>query len=899
MSAAPGTSPSVAHVAGPDGPLLVTDLLLPAGSLVGLLTRALESGDWLDAYLAVAGLTQLADDHSHPDPWQLRRTADYLVSQGPRAARWGALATTAAAELLQRGRGRRPDGAPDARAALAELGMSLAAQVLQPGREVDRCRLADLTRLATRAVDAWGGDVARPPACFRGFDQEPGDLRLLARAWLDHSARPDAPVCVVGVRTSGCYLAPLLAAALQAEGTPRPGVVTHRPPRPFMEWERAILRDTVAHGGVVLVCDDPPGTGSTLAGTVRAVSGAGVPDAAQALVLAVFGDPPELPPALRDRDAVLLPWPAWSVHPRLEEDRVGAALEDMLGPRWRVGSVHRLGPPGAPGGRGHVRARYTVDLADRHTGRTERRDLLVEGAGLGYLGRHALAVAQALGNHVPRVYGFSEGLLYREWLPDGPGAGEDVAGAERVASYVADRARALPVASDPTPGLRGRDPVWEVAAGLLAGPYGPAAPVARTVALEPLSRRLLACDHPSVVDGATELERWRPSAGPGGLRKVDFHQYAFSTTELCCYDQVFDLAGAAAAARSPAFEATLRHAWEAGTGRRVDAERWLLYRLTHVHRLVGAGALAPHRAAQCAAAAVHDYLAGCYLRDLDPTADGPWVAVDLDGVLETDRLGFPSTSPAGVLALRAMRAHGYRPALVTGRSLDDARDRCERLGLAGAVAEYGMAAWDPRTGQEVDLRDAAARELMTAVRTEMQAHGLEVDAGHRYAVRVRQDGGPLRGDLARTIPLLREPDVLVVPGEGQTDIVARALDKGTGLDHLMAGSRGLCALAVGDSASDLPMLERALLARAPRNADARVRAAGVPVTRRAYQLGLLDACAQLLGHRPGGCADCRPPAFPPRTRAVLAVLGLPEGGAATVPLRSLRLLSLLAGRDQW
>jgi len=864
-----------------------------------LLTRALESGDWLDAYLAVAGLTQLADDSSHPDPLQLRRTADYLAGRGPRAARWGAVATTTAAELLLRGRGRRRDGAPGARAALAELVMSLAAQVLHPGRDVDRCRLADLARVATRDVGPWDADVARPPACFRAFDQHPDDLRLLARAWLDHSGRAAAPVCVVGVRTSGSYLAPLLAAALEDEGTPRPEVVTHRPPRPFLQWERAVLRNTVAHGGVVLVCDDPPGTGSTLAGTVRAVSGAGVPDREQALVLAVFGDPPELPSALHDRDAVLLPWPAWSVHRRLEEDRVGVELARMLGPQWRVGSVRRLGPPGAPGGRGHVRARYTVDLADRHTGRTERRDVLVEGAGLGYLGRHALAVAGALVDHVPRVYGFSEGLLYREWLPDGPGAREDVAGAERVASYVADRARALPVATDPSPRLRGRDPVWEVAAGLLAGPYGPAAPFARTVALEPLTRRLLACDHPSVVDGATELERWRPSAAPGGLRKVDFHQFVFSNTELSCYDQVFDLAGAAAAARSPEFEATLRQAWEAGTGRRVDAERWLLYRLTHVHRLVDAGALTPRRAAQSGAAAVHDYLAGCYLRDLDPPDGGPWVAVDLDGVLETDRLGFPAASPAGVLALRALRAHGYQPALVTGRSLDDASDRCLRLGLAGAVAEYGMAAWDARTGQDVDLRDAAARELMAAVRTDLQARGLEVDAGHRYAVRVRQDGGPLRGDLERTIPLLRDPDVRVVRGQGQTDIGARALDKGTGLDHLMAGSRALCALAVGDSASDLPMMERALLARAPRNADAQVRAAGVPLTRHAYQLGLLDACAQLLGHRPGDCPDCRPPTFPPRTRAVLAVLGLPEGGAGTVPVRSLQLLALLARGASW
>jgi len=42
-------------------------------------------------------------------------------------------------------------------------------------------------------------------------------------------------------------------------------------------------------------------------------------------------------------------------------------------------------------------------------------------------------------------------------------------------------------------------------------------------------------------------------------------------------------------------------------------------------------------------------------------ATGPLVAVDLDGVLECDPLGYPATSPSGALAVRALIAHGYRP----------------------------------------------------------------------------------------------------------------------------------------------------------------------------------------------------------------------------------------------
>ena len=51
-------------------------------------------------------------------------------------------------------------------------------------------------------------------------------------------------------------------------------------------------------------------------------------------------------------------------------------------------------------------------------------------------------------------------------------------------------------------------------------------------------------------------------------------------------------------------------------------------------------------------AAVHDYLAALYLCHLPP-ATGPLCAIDLDGVLECDQLGFSATSPTGALALRA------------------------------------------------------------------------------------------------------------------------------------------------------------------------------------------------------------------------------------------------------
>jgi hydroxymethylpyrimidine pyrophosphatase-like HAD family hydrolase len=406
-------------------------------------------------------------------------------------------------------------------------------------------------------------------------------------------------------------------------------------------------------------------------------------------------------------------------------------------------------------------------------------------------------------------------------------------------------------------------------------------------------RRLLRHDRPIVLDGNTDPRHWLadPVAG-GGLRKVDFYQHAFGHLGLACYDPVCDLAGAAADPPSPDFEAQLREAYRRIGGQEVDGERWLLYRLAQLWRLGNVGDLDDDRVRQRSAAAVHDYLAALYLGDL-PAATGELCAIDLDGVLECGQLGYPATSPTGVLALRALVAHGYRPVLATGRSVVDVRDRCASFGLVGGVAEYGCAVF--HDGEAIDLRPPRARALLDQIRDELaRCPGVRVDPRQAYAVRAAVGHGPVPTELLAGIPALASPEAQVIQGQGQTDITVTGIDKGSGLRALagLLGQPG-CALAVGDSQPDLPLLACAPLARAPRNAQLGARGGGITMTGRAYQAGLAQACAELLGHRPGRCPVCRPPAFGPRTQAVLAILDLRANGLASVPAGTVTLSRLL------
>jgi hypothetical protein len=748
------------------------------------------------------------------------------------------------------------------------------------------------------AVPGLAGEVLRVPACFHGFDQHPDDVMWLVDEVLRRYPVAEVPVCVLGVRTSGSYLAPLHAAALRAAGV-RARLLTYRPGRPFLRWERAVLAQTARAGGLVLVTDDPPGSGTSLGAAARSAARAGFPDQAIVLVFSSFGSAAEVPDPLRRWPAVVQPWGQWSVHGRLGATQVARALAGLAGPGMEVTDVQPQSRRAGSGERGHVRGRFSAVLTDRRTGVAARRDVVVEGAGLGYLGRQGVAVAGALPGHLPRVYGFADGLLYRDWLPPRGAPPDGDALACTVAGYVAARQRALPAPSAPVGRLGGRDPAWEVAARLLSGQYGPLGVPARPLLLDPAARRLLVPAHPAVADGKTDSRHWLPDpAAQGGLRKVDFYQRAFGHLDLACYDPVFDLAGAAADPPAPDFEARLRAAYLRATGQRVDGERWLLYRLAQLWRLGRAGDLPPAETGARSAAAVHDYLAGLYLTGLPP-ATGPLCAIDLDGVLECDRLGYPATSPAGVLALRALTAHGYRPVLASGRCLPDVRDRCTVFGLAGGVAEYGAALWAGGQGQ--DLLPDRSRVLLDRAREGLAAcPGVAVDPRYRHTVRARWGAGPLPPELAGRIPALAGPDLQVIHGRGQTDVTAAGVDKGTGLTAL-AGllAEPRCALAVGDSPPDLPLFARASLARAPRNARRWADGAGVTVTRRAYQAGLLDACAALLGHRPGGCSACRPPAFAPRTRALLAVLDLRSNGLASIPPSTAALAALTLRGSRW
>jgi hydroxymethylpyrimidine pyrophosphatase-like HAD family hydrolase len=901
-----------------EGPLLVTNLYAPVTELAGLAIRELDRAQWLDAFLVAGGVSQLLADYLSPDPLALRRASSAFMGGDARAAHLvGRMVTAPGAAGLERLADRRPAAARLRRlmtlvdAGLGDLGAvvmgTLGASPATPAVAGLRHACAQIVALSGSLPRALREDVVRLPSCFHSFDQHPDDVARLMSRVAEIAPDRDMSLLVVGLRTSGTYLAPLYRAALLALGYSDVATITMRPGRHLHPDDQDAIRDTAARGGRVIICDDPPGSGVSIARVCAQVARLGAGPDAVILALALFGDADALPEVLRPYPAAILPFEEWSVHRRLEPEWVRAAAAEVAPAGLKVVAATRIAQRTPTVGRGHIGATFEITVRDEATGVESIAEWCVEGVGVGYFGTHAVAVAAPLADYLPDVFGVVDGMLFREWLPETrrvtTSSGADArALAARIAGYADARRRALPVPVDTSLRHGGQYPVWEAVSMLISRACGPIWHVGRGIAVDRAVQRLLAVSTPSVIDGRTTLSEWFIDGDPATMIKSDWHQGAAWNLGLTCCDAVYDVAGAAAASDDPQFRAALLAEYAEVSGDAIDDERWLLYQLAHLWGLPDARREGRQELRRACSRAMQEYYRGIYFADLTPADDGPLCGIDIDGVLETDVMGFPALTPVSAQALRALIAHGYRPAVVTGRSLGEVIERCRAYGLAGGVAEYGSATYIRSEDRITAIGADEDQAVLERLRTDLAARdGVELNTDYALGIRafVRDGGGARRALpddlLAEARHAADAPDVVAIVGDAQTDLVGADIDKGRGV-RALASALGVgvpLEFAVGDTAADVSLLELAVRPYAPAHGKAAL-ADRATITRHAYQAGFADAVGHLIGHTPGGCPVCRVPDGPPGRALLLGLLGLREAGIGRMPARLGRIAAGLA-----
>ncbi|MBV8256245.1 MAG: hypothetical protein JO073_00355 [Actinobacteria bacterium] len=779
------------------------NLLLDLAELEELLDAELaREEDALDAFLLAAGIQQVLEDWLQRDVLHVRALAGRAPGRAEALLRAGDAALVRARPQAEAGR---------LAAKHAAFVDELAARVMADGG-VEGLRRPGHGRLPEALLRS----VQRLPNCFQSFDQKPEDCAALAERFA--ALRPDraAPLVVAGLRTSGNYLAPLVAASLRALGFEDVEVATHRPETPVSPRLRSLLR-----GRAILLVDDPPRTGASLAAAARELEAAGASASDVVLLLPLLGE--GVPEPLEPWPRVVLPFDDWAIQ-------------------------RRLHVPVEPE-RGHVR----IDLGD---------GTLLEGVGLGYFGRHALTVAETIG---ARPVSFEDGLI--RYVPR----------ADTDPLEIALRRRdSLGLPDDPSLRLIRRDATWETGATLIELCFGKTRPIARP-AVRRAARRILTSARPCTIDG--------------GIDSIVGSAFTASGYSLAGFDPVFDLAATG--------DRSLRRAWREATGERVSAERWFLYELLHATavrercRETGDvhGSLDAERAA---ARAMQGYMRETYALG-QTRGNGPLCAIDCDGVLETLWSGIPVLGPDGALALRALQRHGFRPVLVTGRSLGEVRKRCEAYGLPGGVAEYGGAMVAGAT--ETVLLGEEHRDRIDDARRRLAARaGVVADPAFRHSIRAyRFDRDGSHGGVSQAdVDSLAGSGLRTWPGAGQTDFQVAYVDKGTGVDALADALGGEVAFAIGDGAADLPLLRKARRAFAPAGCDPALRtvARELPYP---FQAGLLEAVQAFLGHDPRRCPVCEPPA-PSRDAWLLATALRAKDASRAQKLASAVAVALRRGR---
>lgn len=888
---------------------LLPDFLTLLDALQAEVGRASE-GDAgpLNAYLLAVALGQIVDDALEPST-PFDRAAEYLGFGGRSATRLATVTTRAALRSVGRFGGRqRTVDLRRWRSGLGGLIELLAASLRTDGSvPPDRLRHALGPLCPTGAVladVALRGATPVLPSCFETFDLGVVDMFRLGERLAETVLLPSnatSSIVMIGVRTSGAYIGPLLAEVLRGRGadvdalTMRPGVALTTTSARFVRARASRSR--------FVVTDDPPVTGSSFVRSVDELVRLGVPRTSITVVYPCFIGTPERLRGLEDLSHVTLPWIDWDVHTRLHESAVRSTLVELLPGGSVIGEVEEVKRRTPRRAEAHVRVVYRVCVDDPDGSACERM-IAVQGVGVGYYGEHVAVVAAAQDAAVPEILGLRNGLLFREWLPDShriDSTSDEGRQAllDGLPTYVANRRERLPARADTSLRLAGHQPVWETAAAEISRAFARAWPIAQVVAANPLARRILHVSTPSIIDGTMELENWFGDPDRA-LRTVGFQDRAYWHHGLSSYDSVFDLAGAADRNLDVPHQDDLLRRYAELTGDFVTPERWLLLRLV---QLWGARRRDPSSATavrHAGARVMQHYFATVFL---DGSRTGPagtpaavrrLVALDIDGVFESELLGFSAPTMASAFALRSLLCHGYEPVFATGRGLEEVRDRCRSYGLVGGVAEYGSALYLSDSDERVDLRSDRERESVEALRRALGAtSGVELDDAYRFGVRGRVTRGPVPAAVLHDIAGLLG-GIRVINGDGQTDFVAAGMDKGTGLDALCArladneaGIAPELVFAVGDTESDRPMLVRARHGAVPAHATT-----GTGAWRRTaapYQAGLGEAVHDFLGHgrrRPGalrrprdlGCELCRLAPFSREREALVSLLSAAESG---------------------
>jgi hydroxymethylpyrimidine pyrophosphatase-like HAD family hydrolase len=759
---------------------------------------------------------------------------------------------------------------------------------------------AALLALSTRDLPSeFSRRRARIPAAFRSQDLTNFDVSKLGSKFVAQFPDRSREVLVIGLRTAGSYFAPLMRAYLKLHGFSSVNTVTLRPKRGLTPWERSRLAKCASQSGLAVIVDEPVGTGATLGKAIGILRKAGI---APANIVALF----PIHPTGRDwngnSDSLVLSTiryislepEEWYKHQLLEPEGAQARLTEYFQNRGyrsvrlpASNTAHQLNQDlqlsSDEGFHTRLKRVYQVELQNA-AGQQETRYVLAKSVGWGWLSYHAFNLGRDLASFVPPILGLRDGILYMEWLdPNGTKTPPDRRQLIEIAArYVAERVHRTKLPQDPAPYLHheGRHAGFDQLAGQLLKAYGWSLAMGLKCARmrEQLARP---CPYPTLVDGRMRACEWIQDSQ--SVRKADFEHHGLGKHQLSMTDPAYDLADVILHWNlSAKEEEELIARYKADTQDGQVEQRLLLSKLlAGIHSISRAFAglhnarlLHRHQEFNRLYLEARSFLTLQTLRFCSGLAAKPsaihWasplVVLDIDGVLDKQIFGYPSTTAAGILAISLLHTHNQPLAFNTARTVYQMKEYCRAYGCVGGVAEYGSYAWDATTDKSQVLVSNDALDQMARLRQRLrQIPGIFINDEYQYSIQayVYEKGAtvPLPSILIRDLMAELKMDRLKLHQTfTDTTVVAKETDKGRGLAALLelANKASIDTIAVGDSEPDLPMFRVATRSFAPANISCRSTAnlLQCQISDQAYQSGLLQIIRSILHPHGGSCERC-------------------------------------------
>jgi len=735
------------------------------------------------------------------------------------------------------------------------------------------------------------------PSGYRSQDLTHHDAFSLARLFTATQVNRRSPLLIIGPRSMGAYFAPAARAKLLELGWTSVSWCTVRPKKGISPWEESALKALHSPDVQILVIDESPNTGNTFLLMVNLLRKRGVSSNRICLLAAMHPARPDwrLPDGDETRDIKLIRLEANALHknrllePNSAQPLLASYFQDLgwddvqLVQSSQTSKLNaRLEEHFKDGFQCRLKRVFDVRLVKNGAPPVVRR-ILAKSVGWGWLGYQAFFAGKQLAEFVPALLGLREGIVYTDWLESVEGHSTRPP-IEHLAAYVAARAKKLRLSNDPTfaisPGYGWTG--WSVLIDSLRRAYGP---IVGRLKVSALHENLVqyVSRTPALIDGHMKPGDWFQT--PDSFCKVDYEHHNFGRTELYIVDPAYDLASAVFEFYFPANEEQeLIAQYVQRSGDSTAAERILLWKVVRgvvemevtaavldvetrsetrrrLHeRFVLARNFLVHQMNRFSASLLPDRPLFQWTQRL--------IFLDLDGVFDSDVLGFPQATTSSLIALSRLQSHGFSVILNTARSVTDVRQYCEAYGLPGGVAESGCIFVDALAQSEISLVDPEAAEQLSRCKAAIQSlPGVFIDPNYQNAVRAfRYHGNRTQGLLETEVRgvLQREgmDRLTFLPTYADTTILPQNIGKGSGLLWAKKYLRleGEPVVAIGDNDQDLDMFRAADLAFAPANCSKAVRefaaASKCRLLRQPNQRGLLEAVMQVIHSDGQHCEKC-------------------------------------------